>query len=203
MPARHACLQICGIAFTIATVSVACGEVTPLGDARALLTAPSASTSPAVPGASAESAGTLARESAMFTLVNGVFTLTTSAGILSGTYEGLVQVPASGRSTASLSLLVTGGTSAFAGASGTLAGDGGGAFVSDGAFNLSMDGSVRTTAQPAGSRLRFNISGTATLLFACSASNLRVSQLRGTGTVPNLGRSTMELQSEIFESICF
>jgi hypothetical protein len=183
-------------------ISVACGEVAPLGDARALLTAPSTSTYAAGPGASADLATLRAKESATFTLVNGVFTLTTSAGNLNGTYQGVVWVPASGRSTATLRLVVTGGTNAFAGASGTLAGDGGGAFVTAGAFNLSFDGSVRTAAQPAASRLRINISGTATVPLTCSANDRRLSQLRGTGTVPNLGRSTMELQSEIFETIC-
>jgi hypothetical protein len=201
MPRHHACLELCGIALVTA-LSVACGEVARSDSNRALLTTPSTSTLSATPDAPGDPARTLARTTVTFTLANGVFRLISSAGDLTGTYGGLVQVPASGRPTAALTLIVTGGSNLFAGASGTLVGDGGGAFVTGGDFNLSVDGTLRTAAQPGGSRLRINVSGTATVPLICSASNRRLSRLNGTGTIPNIGRSTMEFESEILQTSC-
>ncbi|NOT25046.1 MAG: hypothetical protein HOP16_02985 [Acidobacteria bacterium] len=202
MPRHHACLELCGVALVVA-LSVACGDIARSDSTRALLTTPSAGTLATVPDAPRDSARTLVKGTVTFTLADGVFKLTSSAGDLTGTYGGLVRVPDTGRPTAALTLVVTGGSNLFAGASGTLVGDGRGAFVTGGDFNLSVDGTLRTSAQPGGSRLRVNISGIATVPLTCSASNRRLSQLQGTGNIPNLGRSTMQLESEIVQTNCF
>lgn len=202
MPRHHACLELCGVALVVA-LSVACSNGVSSDSTRALLTTPSAATLVAASDVPGDQARTLAQVVATFTLVNGIFTLTSPAGTVNGTYGGLVQVPVSGRSTAALTLVVTGGSDMFAGATGTLVGTGGGAFVADGDFNLSVDGMVSTTARPAGSRLRINVSGIATLPFSCSDNDRRFSRLVGIGTIPNVGRSRMELQSEILETSCF
>ena len=202
MPRHHACLKLCGVA-VIVGLSVACTDDGSSDSTRAFLTTPSSATLVAAPDASGESARTLAKATVTFTLANGVFRLTNSAGDVTGTYDGLVQVPSTGRPAAVLKLIVTGGSNVFAGATGTLAGEGGGAFVTGGDFHLSVDGTVRTTARPTGSRLRINVSGTVTVPLTCSASNRRLSQLQGVGTIPNVGRSTMTFQSEIVETICF
>ena len=202
MPRHHAYLELCGVALIVA-FSVACSGGGPADSTRALLTAPSAAIPVAAPDAPGDSARTLAKDTVTFTLVNGVFRLTSSRGDVTGTYEGAARVPSTGRQTAVLTLNVTGGSSAFAGATGTLVGEGGGAFVTGGDFKLSVDGTVRTSARPGGSRLHINVSGTATVPLTCSDNNHRLSQMQGVGTIPNVGRATMALESEIVETICF
>src|SRR5262245_34055129 len=59
-----------------------------------------------------------------FDLGNGLFTITTDVGMLSGDYVGHVVLSPSGRVDASLELAVTGGTGAYQGATGSLSGAG-------------------------------------------------------------------------------
>jgi len=145
---------------------------------------------------------TLAQDVVMFSLVNGRFKFTTGTGDLAGTYGGFVTVLTRDRSTVAMTLQVTEGTRALAGATGTLVGDGGGAFVTGGQFVLSLTGDIRTSAEPQNSKFHATVVGTATLPITCSASNHLISQLRGEGTVKSIGRSVMELDSEILETKC-
>ena len=98
--------------------------------------------------------------------------------------------------------LSLGRSNELAGATGTLVGDGGGAFVTGGQFVLSLTGDIRTSAAPQNAKFHATVVGTATLPTTCSASNHRISQLRGEGTIRSIGRSVMELDSEILETSC-
>jgi hypothetical protein len=101
-----------------------------------------------------------------------------------------------------MTLQVTEGTRELAGATGTLVGNGSGAFMTGGHFVLTLAGEVRTSAEPQGSKVQATVVGTATLPITCSANNHLISQLRGEGTVKSIGRSVMEFDSEILETNC-
>jgi len=181
----------------------ACGGTMPQAGTSALFTTPSAATAIGGFGQAGESSRTLARQVITYTLANGTFTFTTARGELTGTYTGFVTEPTSGRPTATMTLTVTGGSNAFAGAMGTLTGDGKGAFLTSGRFALSLEGVVRTSAVPAGSTFHTTVVGTATLADTCTANHHIISRLRGEGTISNLGRVRVELESEIVETGCF
>ena len=184
-------------------LTAACGGTIPPDGTNAMLTTPSV-VIPAVEGiARGGVSRTLAQDVVTFSLVNGRFKFTTARGDLAGTYGGFVTVPTRDRSTVAMTLQVTEGTRALAGATGTLVGDGGGAFVTGGQFVLSLTGDIRTSAEPQNSKFHATVVGTATLPITCSASNHLISQLRGEGTVKSIGRSVMELDSEILETNCF
>ena len=183
-------------------LTAACGGTIPPDGTNAMLTTPSV-VIPAAEGiAKGGVSGTLAQDVVMFSLVNGRFKFTTGTGDLAGTYGGFVTVLTRDRSTVAMTLQVTEGTRALAGATGTLVGDGGGAFVTGGQFVLSLTGDIRTSAEPQNSKFHATVVGTATLPITCSASNHLISQLRGEGTVKSIGRSVMELDSEILETKC-
>jgi hypothetical protein len=145
---------------------------------------------------------TLAKDVVTFSLTNGRFKLTSSRGELTGTYEGVVTASTGDRSTVAMTLQVTEGSGELAGATGTLVGDGGGAFLIGGNFILTLKGEIRTSAAPRDSRVHATVTGTASLPLTCSASNHRISQLRGDGLFQPFGRSVMELDSEILETNC-
>jgi len=187
----------------IGLAASACGGTMPHDGARAFLTTPSPATSVAGLRLAGNPSRTLARQGIRYTLANGTFTFTTERGDLTGTYTGFVTEPTSGRPTVTMTLTVTGGSSAFEGATGTLTGNGNGAFLTGGRFVLSLDGRVRTSSVPAGSTFRTTVVGTATLADTCSANNRIISRLRGEGTIPTAGRSRMALESEIVETGCF
>ena len=194
---RHVALMAAGGLFT-----AACGGTIPPDGTNAMLTTPSVVT-PAERIAVGDVSRTLAKDVVTFSLVNGRFKFTTGRGNLTGTYGGFVTVPTRDRSTVAMTLQVTEGSNELAGATGTLVGDGGGAFVTGGQFVLSLTGDIRTSAEPQNSKFLATVVGTATLPLTCSASNHLMSQLRGEGTIKSLGRSVMELDSEIFETNCF
>jgi len=183
--------------------AAACGGTIPPDGTNAMLTTPSVVTPAAARIAVGDVSRTLAKDVVMFSLVNGRFKFTTRRGDLKGTYSGVVTVPTGDRSTVAMTLQVTEGSNELAGATGTLVGDGGGAFVTGGQFVLSLTGDIRTSAEPQNSKFLATVVGTATLPITCSASNHRISQLRGEGTIKSLGRSVMELDSEILETNCF
>jgi hypothetical protein len=182
--------------------AAACGGANPLAGTNALVTTPSAVAVAAVGLANDNGSRTLTKDVVTFTLANGTFTFTSPNGSLKGTFGGLVAVPIEGRPKVGMTLQVTEGTSAFAGATGTLVGEGGGAFVTGGDFVLRLTGDVRTSAEPGGVGFHATVVGEATLPLACSASNRRISRLRGEGTIPTVGRSGMEFDSEIVETNC-
>ena len=191
------------LAVVVGLVTSACGGTIPRERTSALFTTPSAVTSAAALGLAGEPSRTLARQVITYTLANGTFTFMTEHGELTGTYTGFVTDPTSGRPMVTMTLQVTGGSNVFAGATGTLVGDGKGAFLTGGPFNLSLEGVVRTSAAPSGSKFLMRVVGTATLAEMCSANNRIVSRLQGEGTIPTLGRARVELESEFVETECF
>ena len=195
---RHVAVVVAAGLFT-----AACGGTIPPDGSNAMLTAPSALTPAAGTILTGEVSRTLAKDVVTFSLVNGRFKFTTRRGDLTGTYGGFVTVPKRDRSMVALTLQVTEGSNELAGATGTLVGDGGGAFVTGGQFVLSLTGDIRTSAEPQNSKFHATVVGTATLPIACSASHHLISQLRGEGTIRSIGRSVMELDSEILETNCF
>jgi hypothetical protein len=117
-------------------------------------------------------------------LTGGSFKLTVDGGTLEGVYTGQASVSSSGRATSSLDLQVTGGTYAFAGATGSLTGDGSGSFVGEGNFSFTLRGSVSTSADPLGFRVRGTVSGSSTL--SCATPSVLVT-LQGDGSFQKLG----------------
>jgi len=165
-----------------------------------LLTTPS----PAISAGQAaeETSRASVRDVVTFTLANGTFRFMSPNGELVGTYTGFATAPSSGRPTETLTLQVTSGSNAFAGATGTLVAEGKGAFLTltGGDFVLLVGGVLRTAAGPSGFRFHTTVVGTATL--ACSSTNHQISRLRGEGTIPTFGRAQVELDSEIVETNC-
>src|SRR5262249_46384636 len=121
---------------------------------------------------------------------------------ISGQYVGQVSVSPSGHgsSDASLSLQVTAGTGAFQGATGNLTGDGTGAFVTQGAFALSLRGSIVTADNPKGLRVQGMISGTSSL--SCVIPNI-VGNLDADGSFGKLGDAHAVLTHVIANAGCF
>ena len=137
-----------------------------------------------------------------FDLTNGTFTITSLDGDISGPYVGRVSVSSSrrGRSDASLSVQVTSGTGLFQGATGTLTGDGTGAFIGEGDFSLSLRGSIMTVADPKGLRVQGTISGTTSL--SCIAPTL-IATLSGDGSLTTIGTAHAVLTHQIGNAGCF
>ena len=171
------------LAAVIGLAAVACGRTNSQVGPSVLLTTPSKIVSELdMPG---DSAGTLARAITTYTLANGTFAFTTENGEITGTYTGLITDAMSGRATVTMTLLVTGGSNVFAGR-----------------FVLSLEGFLRTSALPTGTKVHTTVVGTTSLLEMCRNDHI-VSRLRGEGTIAMVGRTRMELESEIIETACF
>ena len=203
--ARHrAGLEMLPVALAVAAglCAVACGGTIPPDGASTIPTTPSSlAPASAVVGPGGVSR-TLAKDVVTFSLINGRFKLTSSSGELTGTYEGVVKASTGDRSTAAMTLQVTGGSGELAGATGALVGEGGGAFLTGGNFVLSLTGQIRTSTAPRDVRVHATLTGTASLPLTCSASNHVISRLRGEGPLQPFGRSAMEFDSEILETNC-
>ena len=195
---RHVALAVAAGLF-----AVACDGTIPPEGTSAILTTPSPLTPTAEAVVTSDVSRTLAKDVVTFSLANGTFKFTTSLGELAGTYRGVITASTGDRSTVAMTLQVTDGSREFAGATGTLVGEGGGAFLTGGNFVLTLTGEIRTSAQPQGSRVHATVAGTASLPLTCSASNHLISQLRGAGPLQPAGRSVMEFDSEILETHCF
>ena len=120
-------------------------------------------------------------------LSSGTLTVTTRQGTLTGTYTG------EGRgSSGTFSVELTGGTGAFAGASGTLTGSGDGGFTGEGGFSLVLDGVLTTSA---GSRkLKIIVKGTSTL--SCD-NQVPLLTLTGSAQVTGSGSSSAVLRHQV------
>ena len=120
-------------------------------------------------------------------LSSGTFTVTTRQGTLTGTYTG-----EGNGSAGTFTVALTGGTGRFAGASGTLTGDGEGGFTGEGGFALVLDGIITTAA---GSRkLRIGSKGTSTL--SC-INEVPILTLTGTAQVTGSGSSSALLTHQV------
>ena len=184
-------------------LTAACGGTIPPDGTNAMLTTPSV----VIPAAEGIARGgvsrTLAQDVVRFSLVNGRFKFTTGRGDLAGTYGGFVTVPTRDRSTVAMTLQVTEGTRALAGATGTLVGDGGGAFVTGGRFVLTLTGEHPNVGRTPGLRSFMRRPWAKRRCRSRVAPTITGSRrLRGEGTIKSIGRSLMELDSEIFETEC-
>ena len=151
--------------------------------------------SPLSPGQGANPASTAARPSppgVVFPLLGGTLTVTTKDGTLNGTYTGQAR-----DSTGVFSLVITGGTGAFAGGSGTLSGAGEGGFIGEGRYSHVLTGELSTAA---GSRkIRIRIRGTATV--SC-VNELPILTLAGSGQATRFGPITSTAMHQIGNAGC-
>jgi len=135
-----------------------------------------------------------------FDLISGSFSMTVGGDYLAGTYTGRAEVSGSGKAdTVSLDLQVASGSGAFQGANGTLRGSGKGAFTGEGAFSLSLDGVLRTSAKRGASPFHATTAGTS------SASRLNgriLLTLQGTGSVAQSGPVDQQLRHEVGNTSC-
>jgi hypothetical protein len=98
-----------------------------------------------------------------------------------------------------LQLEVTGGTGVFAGATGSLVGDGTGDFTGPGSFVLSsLKGTLSTLKD--GSKLTVSVNGESSL--SCSTSSRILLTLHGTGNAAGVDRFAMDLRAEIGGTGC-
>lgn len=189
-------MAFAGILLIVVATATACssGELTAPNRAGSLVS-PSA-TNGVVPLSLTDTSAKLVNT---FDLINGEFTLTLTGGSLSGTYTGQASTSSSRRSTASLELDVNGGLDAFQGATGSLHGDGTGAFVGGGDFSLSLDGFISTLAQPEPFRVRAKINGAAAII--CEPPTFWVS-LTGEGYSVKLGDLTAAFRHAVTNAGC-
>jgi len=173
--------------FVALAAASACSSAGPTAPDRPAAAARPGAASPAwSPAAVAVHTGTTEVD-----LSGGTFTFAMSAtDSISGTYTGKVAISSTKPPAASLDMQVTGGTGLFAGAAGSLSGDGAGAFLAEGAFQLSVRGSLSTTADP-GVRFRSYVEGSSS--FRCVNNAINV-LMQGTGTAQKIGAVTATLE---------
>jgi hypothetical protein len=134
-----------------------------------------------------------------FSLLGGMFLLTTDAGdTIAGTYTGEASVTIPGQDTASLQLTVSGGTGIFNGATGSLTGNGIGAFTGEGNFVLVLSGSLATTAQP----VDIHVSVKGASVISCAPEERILLRLQGQGVAGRFGRLTTAFSHQVSNTSC-
>src|SRR5690606_5239145 len=130
-----------------------------------------------------------------FPLLAGSFAIENRHGDgIAGTYTGTATIPDDGRENSSLTLHIEGGSGAYAGATGTLAMNGVGAFAGEGTFSLDGSGEVAL----AGDRravVVVNLRGTS--LAGCSPGERIAITQTAEGTLSRVGRVTATLTHEV------
>jgi hypothetical protein len=135
---------------------------------------------------------------ATFGLTNGAFSITNDKGdSVHGTYSGVATFTAAGAETAALTLTLEGGTGAFANATGTLAGNGIGAFADEGPFALTADGTV-TLGSARRAQIGVTLRGTSVLTCALPVTASQT----GDGTMTRSGRVTGSLSHVVGNVDC-
>jgi cytoskeletal protein CcmA (bactofilin family) len=186
-------LALSFLTVVLVTATTACsGSMTAPDQAsnQASLSEPASAGSPASPLSAAHIGVASPGHAADYDLRNGSFTLSTVDGDISGDYTGHASVSSSGSVTASLELDVTSGTNDFQGATGHLKGDGTGAFVGEGSFSVSVQGSITTSAVPVKFHVRGAVSGTS--FASCAAEGISIT-LPGDGSYRKGGDSNGKL----------
>ena len=196
---RHVALVAAAGLFT-----AACGGTIPPDGTNAMLTTPSV----VIPAAEGIARGgvsrTLAQDVVTFSLVNGRFKFTTRRGDLAGTYGGFVTVPTRDRSTVAMTLQVTEGTSS--------------ACRRHGHSGRRRRRRIRDgwAVRPVADGRHPDVGRTAELEVSCdgggngdAADHVQRQQsphlagYEAKAPIKSIGRSVMELDSEIFETNCF
>ena len=183
--------------------AASCARSAPTGPDSVVLAEAQTSSTPTVPGAAlgATASSGLARGSVTsFDLSAGTFALTTSDGDrLFGNYTGRADVrPSAKNATASLTLHVEGGTGAFYGATGTLRGEGKGAFTGEGSFWVSLAGQLLTGDHVA---FPFHVVATGTSRLSCVNERLLLT-LHGSGSAGRFGKVELELRHLVENAGC-
>lgn len=182
--------------------AASCTRGAPIGPDSVELAESHASSVPTASGGFVAAATSLplARASVSgFGLSAGTFALTTRDGHrLTGRYTGLERSVLGKDETASLDLHVEGGSGTFSGASGTLRGQGRGAFTGEGSFRLSLDGQLLTAERAVP---QFHVVATGTSRVSCVNGRIVVT-LQGSGSATRVGRVEFELQHEVENAGC-
>ena len=199
---------LCGIGIAILLVSLGapgCTRIAPTApDSIAGAGSPAASASTGPDSGELAGSGTpseLTEKSVnSFDLIGGSFTMRVGGDYLAGTYTGRAEDSGSGKAgTASLDLQVASGSGAFRGANGTLRGYGKGAFTGEGAFSLSLDGVLRTSAKRGASPLHMMTTGTSSA--SCLNGRILIT-LKGTGFAAQSGDVEQQLSHEVVNTAC-
>jgi hypothetical protein len=135
-----------------------------------------------------------------FPLSAGTFQIANGAGdSISGTYAGTAVFSSNGPEKAALTLQISGGTGAFAGASGTALATGTGGFADEGAFTIDARGDVALTGGKH-AQMTFGLSGTSSV--SCSATNQLTISQSGDGSMGRAGRVHGTLQHVVGNADC-
>ena len=149
---------------------------------------------------SSVSSGPTAQSTSSFDLSGGTFTLAAGGDQLRGTYTGRATLSLSRSATASLELRVMDGSGAFQDATGTLRGDGVGAFTGDGRFSLSIKGSLSTATKPGATNFQADIAGYAVAV--CASGRVSIT-LQGTGSSNRFGGVDEASSHQVSNAVCF
>jgi len=134
----------------------------------------------------------------VFPLLNGAFTIANKTGDrISGTYTGTATFDASQKG--SVTLQVSAGSGAFAGAAGQLVLDASGAITGEGQFSLSGGGEL-TLANGRRADVALSLKGTSTV--SCSPSARILISQSAVGNVRHVGRVEAQLTHEVGNTGC-
>lgn len=192
------------LAHTLACVGVAaatsCSRPSPVSPTPAVTASQAAPLASSPSGSSRKKANVIAADTATFPLVAGSFTAVNADGdSLNGTYTGTARVAVSTSETAYITLRVSDGSGAFAGASGTMIIAGTGAFTGEGDFVLDGRGEVML---PGGRRALLVLSLRGTAAASCSTSGRIAIAQSAEGTLTRAGRVTATLSHEVEYTGC-
>jgi hypothetical protein len=162
---------------------------------------PSSGLLPAAPGALTGGQSTTgSTEGEVFPLLGGSFTIEARGGDgIVGTYAGTSTFSGAGRQRSSVTLQVTGGSGTFAGASGSLAVSGTGAFADEGKFTLDGEGEL-TLAGGRRAVVVFTLRGSS--VASCSPSEQIAIAQSATGTMSRAGRVDARLSHVVGNTGC-
>jgi hypothetical protein len=139
-------------------------------------------------------------DAVVFSLLAGSFAIVNRNGDgITGRYTGTATFSDAGREDSSVTLHIEGGSGAYAGAIGTLAMNGAGAFAGEGAFSLDGTGEV---VLPGGRRavVVLNLQGAS--LAGCSPGERIAITQSAEGTLSRAGRVTATLTHEVGNTGC-
>ena len=180
--------------------AVGCGRTSPVSPTAVSTPAAQA----AVPNSASAASQPANRKSGGTDITNpllaGSFEIANTSGdSIKGTYTGTVRFAPGAPERVSLTLVLTGGTGVFAGASGSIGASGLGAFASEGAFTLDIRGDA-LLEHGKHAQITANISGTSSL-YCTATAQIAVTQT-GDGTMGRAGRVHGTFSHEVGNADC-
>lgn len=158
-----------------------CGRTSPVSPTSA---AASVSQPVVIAGPAPATGGAMTRRATGFPIVSGTFTIASDSGDgLTGTYTGTSFVSAGAPERALLNLQISGGTGAYAGASGSMGATGVGAFTGEGPLTVDLKGDALVHGKHL--PLRIGLVGTSSV--SCSSSSEVVVTQTATGSMKKTG----------------